>query len=241
MFFFLLFLLLVVFLLFSLFLNAQEANNTLETKNEYAVVLIFYFSLEDEHVKHRFSVVCATCKKKDRKRNFLRDVFIYKYRHLCCLLKKVMQSRNCNCDSHSSFLLSGAFCVLQTRATHFPHPTLCVVHLLLFLFIVVCWLLFFFLWIFVRMCVSEQISTYKLNREILELKAVTVHFKMMFRFIYSVNAIALNVKTIAMQLQHETRARLHRGWESSASLSHLTSVQRMQCFKKKVNENTLHL
>lgn len=85
-FFFLL--LLVVFLLFSLFLNAQEANNTLETKNEYAVVLIFYFSLEDEHVKHRFSVVCATCKKKDRKRNFLRDVFIYKYRHLCCLLKK---------------------------------------------------------------------------------------------------------------------------------------------------------
>lgn len=99
-----------------------------------------------------------------------------------------------------------------------------------FVFIVVCY--FSFLWIFVRMCVSEQISTYKLNREILELKAVTVHFKMMFRFIYSVNAIALNVKTIAMQLQHETRARLHRGWESSASLSHLTSVQRMQCLKK---------
>lgn len=154
-----------------------------------------------------------------------------------------MQSRNCNCDSHSSFLLSGAFCVLQTRATHFPHPTLCVVHLCAVTFFCIHRSLFyfFFLWIFVRMCVSEQISTYKLNREILELKAVTVHFKMMFRFIYSVNAIALNVKTIAMQLQHETRARLHRGWESSASLSHLTSVQRMQCFKKKVNENTLHL
>lgn len=115
-----------VFLFFYFFTLLNRSQHTLiihALETSLAVALIFYFSLEDEHVKHRFCrVQCAMCKKKDRKRNFLRFTYISSVysRIIVCTFGKSNAIAFAN--SHSSLwcavLCCAKECVRVTNESH---------------------------------------------------------------------------------------------------------------------------